>query len=418
MALRIFVSHSSQEDKAVLDAIAKAIKEHETPEGKKTFSLLMDTALLQAGDPWRARINLWLGACDAAVLVLSEKALESPWVVYEASVLSYRNRGGKFLIIPVLLRDPEGKLLSDRRLDAQQIKEVQTTINDAPAAIAKKVIDRLVVEAKQCDRPIDALVKRFRTLLEHVPSQLIDDAAAELSLELPWEPDQDRIRPLVERLVGSDIPQAAAALFHLGTHFRKDPEKVFELINLVAAAWINPRAISQIPEIAQAASGRAVALNAALQKTGLMYLLAASGGSKKWHFVPCGGDFAEASPQMPLATEICAMVEKELRAYFQFPNGDLDAQLSIYSMVHKIFVIIPAVGFTPEVITELQTKFKTVTFFFLTGMQPAPTAAVEQKLVSPIAPELIRDEETRLHANLQILEINAGQAQSWGTRSS
>src|SRR5690242_4194305 len=133
MALRIFVSHSSQEDKAVLDAIAKAIKEHETPEGKKTFTLLMDTALLQAGDPWRARINLWLGACDAAVLVLSEKALESPWVVYEASVLSYRNRGGKFLIIPVLLRDPEGKLLSDRRLDAQQIKEVQTTINDDPA---------------------------------------------------------------------------------------------------------------------------------------------------------------------------------------------------------------------------------------------------------------------------------------------
>src|ERR671938_1497809 len=104
--LRVFVSHSSEEDKAVLEAIAEAFRQR-----RDDFTLLMDTEQLRPGDAWRARINLWLGACDAAVLVLSQQALGKPWGLYEAAILSYRNRGGGFLIVPVLLKDPEGQLL-------------------------------------------------------------------------------------------------------------------------------------------------------------------------------------------------------------------------------------------------------------------------------------------------------------------
>jgi TIR domain-containing protein len=408
MALRVFVSHSAQEDQAVLDAIATAIGAH------ADLTLLMDTELLQPGDPWRARINLWLGACDAAVLVLSEKALASPWVVYETSVLSYRNRGGDFLIIPVLLGDPEGKLLGDRRLDAQQIKEVETIFGDDAATVAGKVVDRLR-KAAEAGRPIDKVVEQFRVLLDAVPATLIEKAAAKLTLKLPWEPAQDRIRPLVEKLVGSSVPQAAAALYLLGTHFKDKPEEVHELIHLVAASWVNPKAVTQIPEVAAAVSGRAVALNAALQKTAQMYLIAASGGEKTWHFIPCGGDFPETPPQTTLPEEICAMVEKELRAFFNFPAGDLRAKLAMHTAVHTFLVALPSVGFTAEVIELLQSRFPSVTFFFLNGNQPPPAAAIERRLLTPITPDLVATEEATLHSNFQILEANVGEAQTWGT---
>jgi hypothetical protein len=409
MTLRVFVSHSSQEDYAVLQAIAKAIGE------RNDLTLLMDSELLQPGDPWRARINLWLGACDAAVLVLSEKALDSPWVVYETSVLAYRHRGGDFPIIPVLLRDPEGKLLGDRRLDAQQIKEIQTILGDDAATIAKRVVDALP-KLSGAKRPIDRVVEQFRILLDPVPTTLVDQAAVKLTLKLPWEPAQDRIRLLVEKLVGSPVTGAAAALFLLGTHFKDQPEKIDELIHLVAASWVNPKAVTQIPEIAAAVSGRAVALNAALQNTAKMYHLAASGGEKTWHFIPCGGDvFPEAPPQAPLPEEICAMVEKELRAFFKFPAGDLEEKLAKHAAVHTFLVALPSVGFTAEVIELLQSRFSKVTFFFLNGDHPPPTAAIERNLLTPITPDLVATEETTLHSNYEMLKGNAGEAQSWGT---
>lgn len=395
----------------MLDAIAQAI------QARKDLTLLMDTELLKAGDAWRARINLWLGACDVAVLVLSEKALESPWVVYEASVLSYRNRGGDFLIIPVLIGDPEGKLLKDRRLDAQNIKETQVIHGSDPAAIAQQVVAAIPAEC-DCERPIDRFVDQFRIILDTVPSTLLDKAAAKLSLKLPWEPSQDKIRPFVEKLAGAAIDDAAAALYQLSGHYRKsDPDRIGEMVNLVAASWVNPKALTLLPEVCKAVSGRAVALNAALQRTAETYHVAASGGDGAWHFIPAGGDAFGEPAQVPLATEICELVEQNLRDYMKYPQGDLVTQLQTQSRVHTFVVGIAAVGFTAEVIEEVQKKFPTVTFFFLTGSQTAPAAAVERKLVTPITPDLIPTEEDLLKANLLFLHNTVIEAQKFGARS-
>jgi hypothetical protein len=98
---RIFISYSSQETAAtaVRDALAAAL------EASGSYTSLVDVITLEPGDRWRCRINLWLGACDAAVALLSETALASPYVIYENSVLAYRREvhDPDLLILPVLL---------------------------------------------------------------------------------------------------------------------------------------------------------------------------------------------------------------------------------------------------------------------------------------------------------------------------
>ena len=416
MSLRVFVSHSSQEDQAVLTAIADAI------EARKDLTLLMDTELLEAGDPWRARINLWLRACDAAVLVLSEKALQSPWVVYEASVLSHRKGNSDFLILPVVLRDPEGKLLSDRRLDAQNIKAIQAIIADDPATIARRVLDALPKDAGE--RPIDRIVDQFEIILDTVPPALLKRAADKLHTKLPWAPelDDDKIRLFVEKLVGAKTEEAAAALVQLSGHFKKhDPDRIQEMVNLVAASWINPKALTLLPEVSKAVWGRAVALNAELQTTAKTYHVAASVTDNSWHFIASGPDATgkgnDEPVASPLAQDICELVEQDLCAYIKCTADELSDLLATQSVVHTFVVGISAVGFTDGLIEEVEKKFPHVTFFFITGNYAAPATATERRLVTPITPDLVPSEEDKLTKNVAFLHTTVVKAQKFGAPS-
>ena len=71
------------------------------------FDVLVDRALLRAGDLWRAEIYGWIGLCDAAVILISRQALDDPskhWVARETACLICRRYHEPSLkIIPVLL---------------------------------------------------------------------------------------------------------------------------------------------------------------------------------------------------------------------------------------------------------------------------------------------------------------------------
>ncbi|HYC88685.1 MAG TPA: toll/interleukin-1 receptor domain-containing protein [Thermoanaerobaculia bacterium] len=401
--LRVFVSHSSEENKAVLDAIAEAFRQRSSD-----FTLLMDTEELKAGDAWRARINLWLGACDAAVLVLSEQALTKPWVLYEAAILSYRNRGGKFLIVPVILGDPEGKLLKDRRLDAPHISEIQAVRLSDPEEIADAVMQRLAGYQAEVARPIGTAVSRILTILDGLPEHLLNEASDFLKLKLPWEPGEKPLVPFAERLLGASTDEAIDALLAVRDFLEEKPKKVKELCELVAASWVDPKAIEELPEIAQAATGRAVALNAALAQTARMYQVAAC-PTNRAHFISCVEVFPE--PQT-LEDEIVAKVEKELHDFIK-PKGENVRAALKRADKQLIFVAIPSIGFTDAVVERLQKEFPSVTFFFLTGNQGAPVSAVERNLLKLIVPQLNDMEETTFNANHGRLMGNVVDPMGW-----
>jgi hypothetical protein len=83
--MRIFISHSTDKDDATgrqrLNAVDAALKG--APPG---HDVLLDIKRLEASFEWRAELDEWMTTCHAAVLLLTPKALESPWVLKEATM--------------------------------------------------------------------------------------------------------------------------------------------------------------------------------------------------------------------------------------------------------------------------------------------------------------------------------------------
>jgi len=111
--MRLFISHGldkkAMPDMQFLDGLVAALQAP-AGAGEVAPEVLLDRDRLGAGDRWRDVLHEWLAGCDAAVLLLSARALASPWVLKEATVLAWRKAMDPgFPLYPVLL----GGLASD-----------------------------------------------------------------------------------------------------------------------------------------------------------------------------------------------------------------------------------------------------------------------------------------------------------------
>src|SRR3954453_20164733 len=84
---RVFISHSAGIGGSgdFLEALSGALR-------KKRCPVVVDRDDLDLGTTWRSTINTWIGGCDVAIVLLSPAALESAFVAYEASILTYRRQ--------------------------------------------------------------------------------------------------------------------------------------------------------------------------------------------------------------------------------------------------------------------------------------------------------------------------------------
>jgi hypothetical protein len=129
---RVFISHSAKEQEArtLCGAISQRL-------GTDDFEVLWDQQNLQTSAAWRAAIDEWIWRCDAAILVISKAATESPYVAYEAALLRQRwKHRAQFLMIPIWC-DVNEKRLTDR-MGALQLSEIQTNfkLDEWPANAA------------------------------------------------------------------------------------------------------------------------------------------------------------------------------------------------------------------------------------------------------------------------------------------
>lgn len=393
--LRVFVSHSAKEGDAIAVQEKLVARLAAKPE---TFTLLMDRSDLVAGDRWRARINFWIGSCDVAVVLLSPSALDSPYVAYEVSVLAYRAGAvnSKFQIIPVYLKNVDRKRLEQSRLDPAKLTEIQRLANKTtPDEIADAVMEELCPIADQPPRPIDGIIRRAQTLLDGVPKTVIENASDKLpDFQLPWEPGQDPIRPLAERLLGVGMLGAIDALIELTAGMTG--AKIQELVNLVACTWVDIKAVDSL------STKRAVALNARNTRTANMYHLAASGGRLTWIFVPCNNNFAASGSTADEMTEI---VRNALSSSLKVKPEDLDRQLQLIRARYVVLLALPGEGLVedPSVVRALREAFPTVTFFFLTGNT---SSDMIEDIAELIIPQLQQDEEDKFHDAHEELDAN------------
>src|ERR1700694_2670824 len=99
---RVFVSHSSKG----ADAAKRLDDVHSGLQGRG-YDVLMDICDIRSGEEWRQKIHRMLAQCHAAVILFNQDAIDSRWVLKEATILAWRHALERpaFKLLPVRLGD-------------------------------------------------------------------------------------------------------------------------------------------------------------------------------------------------------------------------------------------------------------------------------------------------------------------------
>jgi 8-oxo-dGTP pyrophosphatase MutT (NUDIX family) len=171
----IFISHSAKDEdaKAVLTALYRRLS-------REDFEVLLDRERLAAGSEWRIELFAWLKRCHGAVILFSQDALRSSWVLQEATILNWRRiYEPDFVIIPVYLPPVKPSDLDTdwfAALDFGRIHGIKGRLIDGVDGIVEKV----VTQVKQARPNLQAVQQYDKTLTatKELPPEHSDQAAA------------------------------------------------------------------------------------------------------------------------------------------------------------------------------------------------------------------------------------------------
>src|SRR3954447_5277223 len=120
-SLRVFVSHSSrsEDDRRWLTELVRGMR-----TGDDAVEVLYDREEIAPGQRWREVINQMLAECHAAVVLLTDAAMGSDWVLKEATIVRWRydmeyDRGAgrpRFILLPVVRSGVDRAALAVNRL--------------------------------------------------------------------------------------------------------------------------------------------------------------------------------------------------------------------------------------------------------------------------------------------------------------
>ena len=398
---RIFISHSAKEPEAlaVRDKLKKALKD----TGR--YTVLLDVDTIQPGDRWRCEINLWLGACDAAVVLLSEEALKSPYVTYETSVLAYRNVLDKtFLILPVLLGNVTEVGLQKSYLSAAQLDEIQIVRGTTPEEIVALVLQRIESTKPGELTPVEKRAERLAKLLRGVSDEVLHKAGKEVALELPWMSSEGDLRlRLAVQLMSVEMEKASKAILAVRPDFplAERSERIQKVVELVASSWVDLRCLDRIPKIAKGKEPRAFGINADYLNTAQMYLVCASQDDDDWYTASCNSICGEDKTELKRAIR-ASLLERLGSPTDEELKEDLKA---LNKSGQPVIVVLNGAGVTDDLLRWLSEEFQYVTFFLLMGHPAIKVGApLSSSIVEMLVPHLIEGEEDYFRDQYDFLE--------------
>jgi hypothetical protein len=379
----VFISHSARKDEEIL-AVLHALRDALEDAG---FDVWLDKARLEPGAVWRDEIDRALLRCDAAVVVVSDTALVSDWVLKETSILSARRRVGRaFPLIPVIVPPMTvDRLQRSGRLDPVRLEDYQSVQAADPASGAEKVVAVLLPFKSRFDdnSPRRLQELRIATLLGDIDEDLLAAAGEHLNLRREdWALVPNRGRLFAQRLLEADLNALREAVDVMRI---VRPEVASELFETAAPfAWVEWEAASGINDVVAADPPRAVGINSEETLTCEMYVRCAA-ANLHWGAVT-GGFSGERTPE-----ELCRHVRVALTGAFKGPPGGLipDEQLKEILRLYKTVVIIPHPPPDDAALEEVKATFEDLTLFFAAGPE-AETLLRERGLdfVRVLKPEL------------------------------
>lgn len=186
-----------------------------------------DRSRLNPGDEWELAIVEALHGCKAAVLLLTPEALQSPWVLREATVLADRRaRWAGLRLVPVLCAGVDYKALAalpawaalnvarwqpvQAGNGAWRGKESQKDI----AQIVKQVAAQLEALAEPSDPALEGWTDEVRSFLDDLERRKLrgrlKGAAAALRVKPPLAWDDAALGQLARTLLQSDVVEPDA----------------------------------------------------------------------------------------------------------------------------------------------------------------------------------------------------------------
>jgi hypothetical protein len=230
----VFISHSCKdrllqnwpanepEDKRERLQFAQRVRDR-IAEELGTDRTWFDRGRIEAGDDWEIEIVKALHRCRGAIVLLTPDALESPWVLREATVLADRKaRWPKLALLVVLLAGSRSSDLTKqpwwKSIGLDRWQAVYAVHGAVTGLDAEADYDQIVTEVKAAlqlldDEPVD---RSFEGWVQEIKSSLAQfgaagkeglfTAAAEaLRVKEPLEWDDDNLGDLARAMLRADV---------------------------------------------------------------------------------------------------------------------------------------------------------------------------------------------------------------------
>jgi hypothetical protein len=343
------------------------------------YQVLLDHSTLKLGEDWRSAINVWCGACDAAILLVTEDSMVAEYCQYEWSILGYRRATSPtFKIIPVYLGTMP-KQIADK---PHQIAAVQgVTFSTMDEAWPK--IEGLLEGTGSTDSPTRTQARLIGSLIRRVindpNNDLLRAALSKVDLHLgAWEPLQDPWEQFALQMSGLGLVKAAPALMDIQWAFQKDKGAWNDILEMVAGSWVDDRSAQRLAaRCAGDPNQRVVALNASDASLGRPYVVKASGRppSGTW----CMASAPDTAADMEeLKSHIARALSHALLLDDSASPELLAKRLKNRETIRQpVIVYLATTSLDATWLQELRLHFQYVTFFLLAGSDKPPLADLE-----------------------------------------
>ncbi|MCB1851034.1 MAG: toll/interleukin-1 receptor domain-containing protein [Gammaproteobacteria bacterium] len=216
---RVFISHSANrteepETQCFLDRLCNQLS------ANSDIEVLVDQRSLQAGDEWCQRLYAWMGLCDAAVILLSPRAVQrenSSWVPREVNILLWRKAiDPDFLVLPVLVSGLERSDISDNPFVADaglaELQFAESTSDDEKLAlICEALADRAAASSNEI--PFNAIQVFIEdSISRFAPRAAVDATLAARYADDPWRPYQQAPGLLAVKMVKNAVVKEVDAV--------------------------------------------------------------------------------------------------------------------------------------------------------------------------------------------------------------
>jgi len=372
----IFISHSARKDREAY-ATLTAVKRYLETNG---FDVLIDETRIDGGEEWRNCINTWLAHCHGAVILLTEKALNSAWVQKEAAILSWRksrSTAQEFKLLPVLLGISAEDVKNSRKFGVLELVDYQDLMNLKGLALAKKLATLLEpLRQLQLTTPRQLAEAKLASQLRAVAGQpgLLNTVIARLNEDSGgWEPNKDLAGKTARLLLQAPLSRVVSenALEPLKQALTREALQI--VVGMLRASWIDLLIAAVFVQVMGRPEGaRAAALNGSeLNFTELSLFARANGGIDDWKVVHISDRTGEDQ-----GGSFVAQATAELKSRTQARDRDeLLRRLKIFLRANPILIVLPPIEDRmppPDEgeINRLLQEYPSCTYFVLSGAKP------------------------------------------------